>query len=330
MSEGDTPTQERTAGEQLRVAREAAGLTVADVASKLKLSSRQVGAIEAEDWTALPERTFTRGFFRSYARLLGVDEKLIDSAFAKTEPTSEVRALHGGIGEVAHDNTPARMPIAKWSIPAALLLFLAAGIAWFLWQGAPMPQQSSKLPLSEVPKALAKTEQPSNGTPQENSPLTNLSANTIDVKNVANGPSIGALIANTHIDPRAANTASLAEPPKTAVVESVAATPPSTQSVPAPSLATPSDAVPSPSRVTVGPGQKRVKLVVTGRSWTEIRSRGEVVASETLSDSSREFALTPPLSFVVGSASNVRLSIDGKPYDFSMHVRNEVARFRVE
>ncbi len=60
-------------GSQLRAAREAKALSVAEAAQALKLAPRQVEALEAEDWAALPGNTMIRGFVRNYARLLGLD-----------------------------------------------------------------------------------------------------------------------------------------------------------------------------------------------------------------------------------------------------------------
>jgi cytoskeleton protein RodZ len=60
-------------GERLRAAREALGLDVAVVAASLKLSNRQIDALEAGDWSKLPGNTFIRGFVRNYARVLHLD-----------------------------------------------------------------------------------------------------------------------------------------------------------------------------------------------------------------------------------------------------------------
>jgi cytoskeleton protein RodZ len=60
-------------GAQLRAAREARNISLADAAQSLKLGPRQVEALEAEDWTALPGNTMIRGFVRNYARLLNID-----------------------------------------------------------------------------------------------------------------------------------------------------------------------------------------------------------------------------------------------------------------
>ncbi|MBP8924008.1 MAG: helix-turn-helix domain-containing protein, partial [Thauera sp.] len=60
-------------GAQLRRAREARGESVHEVAFALKLSPRQVDALERDDFDALPGMAFLRGFMRNYARYVGLD-----------------------------------------------------------------------------------------------------------------------------------------------------------------------------------------------------------------------------------------------------------------
>ena len=60
-------------GAALASARRAAGLSVADVAAQLRLSPRQVQALEADRYEDLPGAVFVRGFIRNYARLLKLD-----------------------------------------------------------------------------------------------------------------------------------------------------------------------------------------------------------------------------------------------------------------
>jgi cytoskeleton protein RodZ len=67
MPEGD-----RGCGMRLRRAREAAGLTQSDVASRLKMPVSVVQSLEVEDWSRLGAPVFVRGQLRSYSRLLGL------------------------------------------------------------------------------------------------------------------------------------------------------------------------------------------------------------------------------------------------------------------
>lgn len=60
-------------GRTLRAAREAAHMSVAEVAQILKFSTRQIEALETDDFAALPGTTIVRGFVRSYAKLLKLD-----------------------------------------------------------------------------------------------------------------------------------------------------------------------------------------------------------------------------------------------------------------
>jgi cytoskeleton protein RodZ len=62
-----------TPGGTLAHARQARGYTVSDVAMHLKFAPRQIEALEADDYGALPGGTFVRGMVRTYARFLGLD-----------------------------------------------------------------------------------------------------------------------------------------------------------------------------------------------------------------------------------------------------------------
>ena len=60
-------------GVRLRRAREARGESVHEAAFAIKLSPRQIEALENDDFAALPGMAFVRGFARNYARYLGLD-----------------------------------------------------------------------------------------------------------------------------------------------------------------------------------------------------------------------------------------------------------------
>lgn len=60
-------------GEKLATRRRELNLTLEQVAQTLKLSTRQIAAIEINDFAALASITTVKGFVRSYAKLLGLD-----------------------------------------------------------------------------------------------------------------------------------------------------------------------------------------------------------------------------------------------------------------
>ena len=71
--ETPAPQQPVTVGARLRAAREAQGLSVADVASRTRVTQRFLEALEDGDFTNLPSATYASGFARAYARAVGLD-----------------------------------------------------------------------------------------------------------------------------------------------------------------------------------------------------------------------------------------------------------------
>jgi cytoskeleton protein RodZ len=64
-------------GVRLLAERRAQGLSLGDVARQLKLSVRQVEALERDEYAAFPGPVFVRGFLRNYAKLLQLDPEAV-------------------------------------------------------------------------------------------------------------------------------------------------------------------------------------------------------------------------------------------------------------
>ncbi len=74
-------------GELLAARREEMRLSVDEVSSRLKLASRQIVALEENDFAQLPGMATVRGFIRSYAKLLELDpEPLIALVATRKDP----------------------------------------------------------------------------------------------------------------------------------------------------------------------------------------------------------------------------------------------------
>ncbi|HVR80563.1 MAG TPA: RodZ domain-containing protein [Luteimonas sp.] len=88
MPDSVVPDGDRGCGARLRQARESAGLSEADVATRLKMPVRVVQSLEAEDWSRLGAPVFVRGQLRSYSRLLGLATAPVHAAsgVAPVEP----------------------------------------------------------------------------------------------------------------------------------------------------------------------------------------------------------------------------------------------------
>ncbi len=64
-----------TLGEKLRQAREAGGITISEVAEQTRIAPLYLECIENNDYRTLPGGIFNKGFVKSFAKYVGVDEQ---------------------------------------------------------------------------------------------------------------------------------------------------------------------------------------------------------------------------------------------------------------
>src|SRR5688500_2509716 len=62
-------------GEKLRQAREARGLSLSEVAEQTRISSQYLQSIENDEYGILPGGIFNKGFVKSFAKFVGVNEQ---------------------------------------------------------------------------------------------------------------------------------------------------------------------------------------------------------------------------------------------------------------
>jgi cytoskeletal protein RodZ len=130
MTTETEPTNGVTAGSQLREAREAAGMSLADVAGKTRIPQRHLEAIERDDFNALPSTTYAVGFARAYARAVGGDEVSVAAAVRS-------QLEHGGRARLEYQAfepaDPARVPPRTLAWTAAIIALLILG-GYALWR----------------------------------------------------------------------------------------------------------------------------------------------------------------------------------------------------
>jgi cytoskeleton protein RodZ len=81
-------------GTLLRQARERAGLGAEDLAGQLKLAKNTLEALERDDFAALSEPVYVRGYYRKIAKVLSVSEAELISAYdARTKPAPATPAM---------------------------------------------------------------------------------------------------------------------------------------------------------------------------------------------------------------------------------------------
>lgn len=118
-------------GKILQKRREELGLSPGRVADALHLTTHYVNALENDQYDKLPGKTFVKGYFRSYAKLLGVDVEEVMTCYeqyvAALEETSETEASEIR-AKKAYDHN------VRWMICAAVIIVVVVGVSWWLAQ----------------------------------------------------------------------------------------------------------------------------------------------------------------------------------------------------
>lgn len=130
-------------GLELKSARERKGMSLNEAADALHLRPSIVDAIENGNYDLLPGQIFLKGYVRSYARLVGMDEERAISALQNQLASRQVETA---------DVEAEKRPIRFW-IPVLLILIAAAGGAIYLFSDngvVPFGTQSSEEKQSDI------------------------------------------------------------------------------------------------------------------------------------------------------------------------------------
>jgi len=151
-------------GDYLQQARKKKGLSLESVASQTRIQEHHLQALEAEDFANLPAKVFAKGFVRSYAKVLGLDEEEALQHFLRASGTFyEHHQPDQSQPHVQVKLDAAPRQSINWSLVLGALVLIAFGAIWY---GLPK-QQDTPIALSEpeAPIALEPTEQPISPTP---------------------------------------------------------------------------------------------------------------------------------------------------------------------
>ncbi len=153
VSEAELPLD--GAGVRLVRAREAAGMSRAQLAGITKIPERHLAAIEAGDFASLPARAYAVGFARSYARAVGLDQTEI-AATVRAELAAQAPDAPRRTTPSFEPGDPARVPSSRfaWLSLAAGVAVILAGFAFWRSYYAPGGELPSIL-ADETPAPIA-------------------------------------------------------------------------------------------------------------------------------------------------------------------------------
>ncbi len=294
-------------GGALRIAREKLGLSLNDVTSRLKISNKQLEAIEADNFTALPEATIVKGFIRNYAKLLKLDAEPLLDAYNVLMPSKEPLAF-----TIKPSSTMKvggyKKPKTGRYIAFSILLILALA-AWLFYQHY-IEKPSPTAPIANTEKLEPLPEQalPAVERMEQSSEITL---------------------------PPAASDGSLSSPQSLNSSESLiaaqAALTPNPTATTNAQLILDSNAA-SVNAPTADKNVARLELAASQETWVSVvDAKGKQMYSKIIFAGGRETVeAKTPLELVVGNAIGTTLMVNGKSVDLAPHTRVNVARLKLE
>jgi len=137
VTEGHGATAE-TVGGEIRRLRETSGWSLEALAAELKIAPRQLAALEAGQWQALPGAVFVRGVVKGVARWAGRDPEPWLAAVARVFGDQAVHLIppRNAEGEIIERGAFWRRPLFRFVVGALLIGSLLAGyLQWFgVWE----------------------------------------------------------------------------------------------------------------------------------------------------------------------------------------------------
>lgn len=294
-------------GMTLREARERLGMSVSDIAERTKFAPRQVEALEANDFAHLPQATFLRGFVRSYARVLQLDEAALVSALP-ADPSRQIYAKTSTVNVPFPALQSMRRANLLW-LAGALGVALVLGLFVFLHDGDPMAKQTGivvepvSLPASDAAAAPVAVVEAQPDKPSE--PASVIEATNMDESK------------------KAAEAGKVVESKQPAME-------PEQQVIPdSASLAAVKPPVPLEMLK-----RRPLHFVFSKDTWAEvIDANGVILLSRTNPGGSEQWIGGPrraPYNVSIAHPANVKLYYKGKEVDLSAYAAMDVAHIKVE
>ena len=328
-----------SAGQRLRAARESIEVTTVEVAEALNLPVDVIDAIERDAHDVLPAAVFTRGYIRSYARLLDIDVEPVVDAYQPPEAEQSASLLMDEPSALRlHRNTG---PVIGGAVTLAIVVILV--VLTVVWPSSEDTTDPGMLASSSQPNGEGEQGVVAGGGAATPSTTT---AQQLPARSDAESASPARLPAmpNTTTRPVAPppQASAAAEQPMNAasIPAVVSATETSTARELDVAEVTPGAAGPASAKDLLTPararrltpaGDDRLVLSFSEECWVEISNRDGANLYSDLNRAGRELRLVGqgPFRVLLGYAPGAALSFNGESVPLAPHTRNNVATLMV-
>ncbi|UTV27147.1 cytoskeleton protein RodZ [Photobacterium atrarenae] len=304
-------------GDMLRQAREQLGYSQKDIASRLRLRLSVINDIEDNHFEQSQLATFTRGYVRSYAKFVGLDEREVLARLDKeghAQPENhEMQSFSRRTKREAHDNRIMRL---TWAL--AIIFIGMTGVWW--WQSLQM--EPDALDYSEQQsQPLDESLAGSNGEVGLEAEMAGLEFDEPVLTETGSTSDLLATEAVTQVEEPAPVTSF--EAPTEPAAGDADATGLAAREETAAQSAEPAPVV---EAITSG-----LQLTFSGDCWIDIRDANGKRLETGIKKSGDVLNLdgAEPYKLVLGAPSVVKINYKGEPVDLSQYPAGKVARFKL-
>lgn len=287
-------------GDRLRREREMRGISLDEIATATKISTRNLRALEEEKFQQLPGGIFNKGFVRAYAKFLGIDEDQMVAEYVVASQDNESardQKLRHDLSKVdfRHDEEDQREislePKSQWGTIALIVLIAVAAFGgWEVYQKKKLEREQRAQAPAAVSTQVSQQQTPpvTSTTPAATLPSSTAVSNSSTTLGSTTGePATDASkLAAQKTDTPASDTTAAVTPIKEADVPT--------------NPSSPID----------------VKIHANQDSWISITADGKTIMKGTLSAASEKAVRAKEQVIVVlGNAGGVEVSYNGKPVE---------------
>ncbi|HHX8696448.1 TPA: cytoskeleton protein RodZ [Vibrio diabolicus] len=297
------------AGTLLKNKRESLGMSQKQVADRLRLRVSVIEDIENNRFESQQVATFTRGYLRSYAKFVGLDEKMVLTALEQTadvQPQEQEIEMQSFSRKTKDEKHNSRIMLLTWVIG---LVIIGISAAWW-WQNQHENSLTKEVTDSSVesPKPTAQelvdidlmtAEELIASTPED---VVSTSNDVVETSEVPVEQGSDPLLAETE------NTTSVDSEEPVAVIE------------------TAEEEQPAP---VVPEGMTLLTMKFKADCWIQVKdTNGKTLVSGTHKPG-QDVELTgkAPFKVILGAPEGVTMTFASEPVDLSGYTSGKVARF---
>ena len=282
-TEVESAEKTQSIGQVLQAARLTRVMSAQDIARQLRLSEKQVTAIEEDDHSKFPNQTFLRGFIRNYAKLVQEDTEEFSQLLQQTFPPVSTQAISYPV-----DGTPFK-PDHRQSRGNIIIILVAVLVSMLLIyevyrSGGDDHQTNTNIENGTIAETTIQLETEVEQAPKDDQ-------NQFPSVISSNGSNFNSLTEGAETDQQKSDNID-----KKLQIKTV----PEVENKP-----------------VKKEGERALRFMFNEDSWVEVKdAEGKRVFSQTSPGNTEKTVFgRPPFSLTIGNAANVKLVYNAEPVD---------------